>query len=84
MLGHAARSDNAPSALRRRPRPTADLEVPMTTLARAITHVTGIEIDVETLEPVVIFCGIGIALSLILSLAGIKLYGLDLSSGTPF
>jgi hypothetical protein len=48
----------------------------MTTLARALTHVTGIQIDVKTLEPVVIFCAIGIVLSLI----GIKAYGLDLSA----
>jgi uncharacterized protein with PQ loop repeat len=53
----------------------------MTTLARAFAHVTGIQIDVETLEPVVIFSCIGIVLSLVLSLISIKAYGLDPSAG---
>jgi hypothetical protein len=84
MLVPAVRS-NAFPALRvdgaREPTRCRNLEVPMTTLARAFTHVTGIQIDVETLEPVVIFSGIGIVLSLVLSLISIKAYGLDPSAG---
>ena len=60
----------------REPTCCRNLEVPMTTLARAINHVTGMQIDVESLEPIVIFCGIG----LVLSLVGIEAYGLDLSA----
>jgi hypothetical protein len=48
----------------------------MTTLARVISQVMGSRIDARSLEPIVIFCSIGLLLSLI----GIKAYGLDLSA----
>jgi hypothetical protein len=39
----------------------------MTALAQALSRMTGIEIDAGSLEPLLIFCGIGLALSLLLS-----------------
>jgi hypothetical protein len=47
----------------------------MTELAQLLSRATGTEIDVESLTAVIIFCGIG----LLLSLVSIAAYGLDLS-----
>ena len=47
----------------------------MIALAQALSRLTGTDIHAETLEPVLIFCGIG----LLVSLLAIKAYGLDLS-----
>ena len=52
------------------------LKVPMTVLAQALSRLTRTDIDVESLEAISIFCGIGLLLTLI----GIKAYGLDLSA----
>lgn len=49
----------------------------MAALARVLSSFSGIDIDVETLKILGIFCGLG----LVLSLAGVLAYGLDLSSG---
>jgi hypothetical protein len=48
----------------------------MAAIARALDHGFGIQIDVETLKPLVIFCGSGLTVSLVLAS-----YGLDLSAG---
>ena len=52
------------------------LKVPMTVLAQALSRLTRTAIDVESLEAISIFCGIGLLLTLI----GIKAYGLDLTA----
>ena len=52
------------------------LKVQMTVLAQALSHLTRTDIDVESLEAISIFCGIGLLLTLI----GIKAYGLDLTA----
>ena len=52
------------------------LKVKMTVLAQALSRLTRTAIDVESLEAISIFCGIGLLLTLI----GIKAYGLDLSA----
>jgi len=52
-----------------------DLKVQMTTLAQALSRLTRTDVDVESLEAISIFCGIG----LLLSLLAINAYGLDLS-----
>jgi hypothetical protein len=49
----------------------------MAALARAISHVTGAPVDLETLGAVVVFSGLG----LLVSLFAIEAYGLDLSAG---
>ena len=49
----------------------------MTTIAHVISRATGTEIDVDSLSAVLIFCGIGLTLSLF----AIEAYGLDLSCG---
>lgn len=45
----------------------------MTELAQAISHITGVEIDVGSLEAVLLFCGIGLAYSLFAIAAGLDL-----------
>ena len=52
------------------------LKVPMTVLAQVLSRLTRTDIDVESLEAISIFCGIGLLLTLI----GIKAYGLDLTA----
>ena len=52
------------------------LKVPMTVLAQVLSRLTRTDIDVESLEAISIFCGIGVLLTLI----GIKAYGLDLTA----
>ncbi|MDE2378993.1 hypothetical protein [Bradyrhizobium sp.] len=49
----------------------------MATLARVLSSISGVDVDVETLKTLVIFCGIG----LLASLACAMTYGLDLSAG---
>ncbi len=49
----------------------------MAALARVLSGISGTEIDVETLKTLVIFCGLG----LLVSLVGVLAYGLDLSGG---
>ena len=48
----------------------------MATLARALSRISGAEVDVETLKAIVIFCGVCLFVSLCL-----LSYGLDLSPG---
>jgi hypothetical protein len=48
----------------------------MVALARTLSRTTGLNVDVETLKTVAIFCGIGLLLSVIPAT-----YGLDLSPG---
>ncbi|WP_291574501.1 hypothetical protein [Bradyrhizobium sp.] len=48
----------------------------MTAIARVLSRASGIEIDVETLKTLVMFCGVGLTVSLMLAS-----YGLDLSPG---
>jgi hypothetical protein len=49
----------------------------MTAIAHVISRATGTEVDVDSLSAVLIFSGIGLAVSLL----AITAYGLDLSSG---
>jgi hypothetical protein len=49
----------------------------MTALVQALFRATGTEIDVESLRSIVMFCGLG----LLVSLFAIETYGLDLSCG---
>ena len=53
------------------------MEVVMAALARTLSRALGVEIDVETLEIITIFCGAGLTASLLIALT----YGLDLSPG---
>jgi hypothetical protein len=53
------------------------MEAVMTALARTLSRALGVEIDVELLKTVAIFCGAGLAASLLLALT----FGLDLSPG---
>jgi hypothetical protein len=46
----------------------------MAALAKALSHATGANIDVEGLKVIVTFCGAGLLLSLLVAMA----YGLDL------
>jgi hypothetical protein len=48
----------------------------MAAIAGALSRATGINVDVATLKPVVMFCAVGLTVSLILAS-----YGLDLSPG---
>jgi hypothetical protein len=48
----------------------------MAAIARALSRVTGTQVDVETIKTLAIFCGVGLTVSLILAS-----YGLDLSAG---
>jgi hypothetical protein len=48
----------------------------MTLVAKAISRTTGIEVDVETLKTVVMFCAVGLTVSMMCAS-----YGLDLSPG---
>jgi len=48
----------------------------MTALAHTLSQATGIQIDVETLKPIVMLCGAGLFISLMFAT-----YGLDLSPG---
>lgn len=48
----------------------------MATIARVLSRVSRTNIDVETLKTLVMFCGVGLFVSLLFAS-----YGLDLSSG---
>jgi hypothetical protein len=48
----------------------------MTALAKALSNVVGTDIEVETLKTVVMFCAVGLTVSLM-----VASYGLDLSWG---
>ena len=48
----------------------------MAAVAQALSRVTGTQIDIESLKTIGIFCGVGLAVSLIAAS-----YGLDLSPG---
>jgi hypothetical protein len=48
----------------------------MTALAKVLTRVSGIQVDVETLKTIAMFCGVGLTVSLLLAS-----YGVDLNPG---
>jgi hypothetical protein len=48
----------------------------MAAIARTLDRALGIRADIETLKTLVIFCGVGLTVSLLLAS-----YGLDLSAG---
>jgi hypothetical protein len=48
----------------------------MESIAKAISHSTGVDINVETLKTIVMFCAVGLTVSLMCAS-----YGLDLSPG---
>jgi hypothetical protein len=48
----------------------------MSAIARILSRASGLEIDVEILKTLVMFCGVGLTVSLMLAS-----YGLDLSPG---
>ena len=48
----------------------------MAAIARALSHATGTDVDVEIVRTLAIFCGAGLLISLLLAT-----YGLDLSAG---
>jgi hypothetical protein len=48
----------------------------MATIARVLSRVSRIDIDVEMLKTVVMFCGVGLFVSLLFAS-----YGLDMSGG---
>jgi hypothetical protein len=48
----------------------------MAAIARALSRVTGTDVDVETVKTLVMFCGVGLLVSLLMAS-----YGLDLSAG---
>ena len=45
----------------------------MAAIARVISRATGVEIDVDTLRPVLIFCGAGLLFSLLVTICGFDL-----------
>jgi hypothetical protein len=48
----------------------------MAAIARVLSRASGIQVDVEILKTVAMFCGIGLTVSLLMAS-----YGLDLSPG---
>ena len=48
----------------------------MAALARVLTRVSGTRVETETLKTILMLCGVGLAVSLLLAS-----YGLDLSPG---
>ena len=48
----------------------------MATIARVLSRASGTDVDVETLKTLVMFCGVGLSVSLLFAS-----YGLDLSAG---
>ena len=48
----------------------------MATIARVLSRASGTEVDIETLKTVVMFCGVGLTVSLMCAS-----HGLDLSPG---
>ena len=52
---------------------SAPVRSEMAAIARVISRATGVEIDVDTLRPVLIFCGAGLLFSLLLTICGVGL-----------
>ena len=52
------------------------LEIAMAAIARAFHLASRIQVDMETLETLFIFCGVGLTVSLV-----VASYGVDLSAG---
>jgi hypothetical protein len=48
----------------------------MATLAKVLSRASGTQVDVETLKTIMMFCGVGLTVSLLLAS-----YGVDLSPG---
>ena len=48
----------------------------MAAITKLLLHTSGTQVDVETLKTLVIFCGVGLVVSLLFAS-----YGLDLSAG---
>ena len=48
----------------------------MATIARVLSRTSGTDVDVETIKTCIMFCGVGLTVSLMLAS-----YGLDLSPG---
>jgi hypothetical protein len=48
----------------------------MAAVAKALSRVSGTQVDIETAKTIAIFCGVGLSVSLIA-----VSYGLDLSAG---
>jgi hypothetical protein len=48
----------------------------MVAVAKALSRISGTQVEVETLKTIVMFCGVGLTVSLLLAS-----YGLDLSPG---
>jgi hypothetical protein len=45
----------------------------MTAIARVLSRATGVEIDVDSLRPILIVCGAGLMLSLLMMMSGCDL-----------
>jgi hypothetical protein len=52
------------------------LRTQMAAIARMLSRASGTQVDIETLKTIVMFCGVGLTVSLLLAA-----YGLDLSPG---
>jgi hypothetical protein len=52
------------------------MESQMAALAKALSRFSGTSVDVETLKTIIMFCGVGLTVSLMC-----MSYGLDLSAG---
>lgn len=48
----------------------------MAVFAKVLSRASGVEVDVETISTLVMFCGVGLTVSLLLAS-----YGFDLSAG---
>jgi hypothetical protein len=48
----------------------------MATIARVLSRASGTDVDVETIKTLVMFCGVGLTVSMMLAS-----YGVDLSPG---
>jgi hypothetical protein len=48
----------------------------MTVIAKALSRISGTNIDIETLKTIIMFCGVGLTVSLMYAS-----YGLDLGPG---
>jgi hypothetical protein len=48
----------------------------MAAFAKALSRISGTNVDIETLKTIIMFCGVGLTVSLML-----MSYGLDLSAG---
>ena len=48
----------------------------MATIARVLSRASGTDVDVETIKTLIMFCGVGLTVSMMLAS-----YGVDLSAG---